>query len=63
MIVSNEFKMYFVNELYHTIRMLDMSSIRLVKYAEFYDPKDLLIVSGIEGTFIFDFHYVAKYTP
>ena len=55
--------MYLVNELYHTIRMLDMSSIRLVKYAEFYDPKDLLIVSGIEGTFIFDFHYVAKYTP
>jgi len=37
LIVSNEFKMYFVNELYHTIKMLDMSSIRLVKYAKFYD--------------------------
>jgi hypothetical protein len=37
--------------------MLDMSTIRLVKFAEFYDAQSKLIVGGIEGTFIFDFSY------
>jgi hypothetical protein len=43
--------------------MLDMSSIRLIKFAQFVDNQDKLICSGIEGTFIFDFNYKSKYSP
>ena len=40
-----------------------MSQIRLVNFAEFYDPKDLLITAGINGVFIFNFDYRSKYNP
>jgi hypothetical protein len=61
--VSNEFKMFFVNEIYNLVCSLDMSAIRLIKFAKFYDQEDKLVVSGIEGTFVFDFHYRGKYSP
>jgi len=63
LVVSNEFKMFFVNEIYNLVCALDMSSIRLIKFAKFYDQEDKLVVSGIEGTFVFDFHYRGKYSP
>jgi hypothetical protein len=71
--VSNEFKFFFVNEIYNCVKVLDMSTIRLIKFAQFVDDpltspsakvtNDKLICSGIEGTFIFDFWYDSKYTP
>lgn len=42
---------------------IDMSLIRLVNHAEFYDEMDLLITGGINGVFIFKFDYKGKYPP
>ena len=37
LIVTTDFKMVFLNEALYVIKILDMSSIRLVSYAAFYD--------------------------
>jgi len=42
---------------------LDMSHLRLVNHAQFYDEKDLLVTAGIDGVFVFNFDYRGKYTP
>jgi len=61
--VSNEFKFIFVNELHKIIATLDMSHIRLINFAYFNDSEDTLIVSGVDGTFLFNFNYTGKYNP
>jgi hypothetical protein len=55
--------MLFLNEVYYVIKQMDMSSIRLVNHALFYDEEDKLITAGIDGVFIFDFLYKGKYEP
>ncbi len=55
--------MLFINEMYAMVSELDMSSIRLVNYVEFYDDQSKLITAGIDGVFIFDFVYKGKYEP
>ncbi|CDW84829.1 UNKNOWN [Stylonychia lemnae] len=47
----------------HKFRSMDMSSIRLVNFAQFYDAESKLITAGIDGVFIFDVHYHGKYDP
>jgi len=42
---------------------MDMSSIRLVNFAQFYDKESKLITAGIDGVFIFDVDYHGKYDP
>ncbi len=42
---------------------MDLSSIRLVNFAEFMDQESKLITAGIDGIFIFDFEYKGKYDP
>lgn len=49
--------MIFINETYNIVRQIDMSSIRLVSFASFYDKESKLITAGIDGVFIFDIHY------
>lgn len=63
MIVTANFKMYFLNELFHEVHQIDMSSIRLVNFAYFDDRSGSLITAGIDGVFIFDFNYQGKYLP
>lgn len=40
-----------------------MSHIRLINFAYFNDSEDTLIVSGVDGTFLFNFNYTGKYNP
>lgn len=40
LIVTSEFKMFFVNELNNVVSTLDMSAIRLVNFAVFNDKHD-----------------------
>lgn len=52
----------FINE--HNIMInapMDLSIIRLVTHAQFYDEMDLLVTGGISGIFIFNFEYQSKY--
>ena len=42
---------------------MDLSSIRLVNFAEFMDQESKVITAGIDGIFIFDFEYKGKYDP
>lgn len=63
LIVTNDFKMIFLNEALYVIKIMDMSSIRLVSFAMFYDEKNKLITAGIDGVFMFDFCYNGKYSP
>ena len=63
LIMTSDFKMLFINEMYHLVAQLDMSSIRLVSYVEFYDAESKLITAGIDGIFLFDFVYKGKYDP
>ena len=55
--------MLFINEMYHLVSELDMSAIRLVSFAEFYDAESKLVTAGIDGIFLFDFAYKGKYDP
>ena len=55
--------MVFINEMYYMVTVLDMSSIRLVSFVEFYDAESKMITAGIDGIFIFDFAYKGKYDP
>jgi hypothetical protein len=55
--------MLFINEMYFLVHQMDMSSIRLVNFVEFYDEESKLITAGIDGIFIFDFVYKGKYDP
>ena len=55
--------MLFINEMYSLVTQLDLSSIRLVNFVEFYDSASKLITAGIDGMFIFDFDYKGKYDP
>ena len=60
-----DFKMYFVNEIYNIISIIDDTSdirFRLVNHALFYDKQDKLLTGGIDGVFIFDFVYKGKYS-
>jgi hypothetical protein len=58
LIITSDFKFLFLNELNNLVEPpLDMSSIRLVNHAYFYDELDLLITGGINGVFIFNFNY------
>jgi len=63
MIVTADFKMYFLNELLKVVTHVDMSSIRLVNFAYFSDKDNRLITAGIDGVFIFNFNYQGKYAP
>jgi predicted phosphatase len=63
MIVTADFKMYFLNELLKVVTHVDMSSIRLVNFAYFSDKDSRLITAGIDGVFIFHFNYQGKYAP
>ena len=45
------------------IGQIDMSMIRLVNAVYFYDEKDLLIVAGKDGVFIYKFDYRGNYKP
>lgn len=63
MIVTADFKMYFLNELLKVVTHVDMSSIRLVNFAYFSDKDNRLITAGIDGVFIFTFNYQGKYAP
>lgn len=56
--ITNDFRFVFLNELNNIVGPpIDMSLIRLVNHAEFYDELDLLITGGINGVFIFKFDY------
>ena len=55
--------MLFMNENYIVIKQIDMSCIRLVNFAHFYDSESKLVTGGIDGVFIFDFDYKGKYEP
>lgn len=66
--MSTEFKLIFINEKCVHIKTIDVSAIRLVKFAYFddhheNDEDDKLICAGIDGVFIFDFIYKGKYKP
>lgn len=63
LVVTADFKLHFLNEILKVVDQLDMSSIRLVNFAEFRDEEDKLITAGIDGVFIFHFNYQSKYTP
>ena len=63
MIVTADFKMYFLNELLKVVSHVDMSAIRLVNFAYFCDEDDRLITAGIDGVFVFHFNYQGKYAP
>lgn len=63
LIVTADFRMFFLNELYNLIQTLDMSQIRLVNFAEFFDREDKLIVGGKNGVTILDLVYKSKYSP
>jgi hypothetical protein len=57
-VITNDFRFVFLNELNNIVGPpIDMSLIRLVNHAEFYDELDLLITGGINGVFIFKFDY------
>lgn len=61
--MTSDFKMLFINEMYHLVTQLDMSAIRLVNFVEFYDKEGKMVTAGIDGIFIFDFAYKGKYDP
>lgn len=63
LVISKDFKFVFINELYNVVDITDMSEIRLVSNAYFHDDADELIVSGINGAFVFDFQYEGSYQP
>eukprot|EP00347_Sterkiella_histriomuscorum_P004241 403361206 len=63
LLVTADFKMIFINEVYNIVKAQEMNSIRLVNFAHFYDQKNKLITAGIDGVFIFDFSYQGKYEP
>ena len=61
--VTTDFKMVFLNEVYHVIKQFDMSMIRLVNFVDFFDKESKLITGGIDGIFLFDVKYEGKYEP
>lgn len=64
LVVMNDFKFVFLNELNNVIQPpIDASAVSLVNFAEFHDDKDLLVVGSILGVFTFRFEYQGKYSP
>lgn len=63
MVVTADFKMYFINELLYIVDCIDMSSIRLVNFVYFNDKDGTVITAGIDGVFVFKFNYQSKYQP
>lgn len=61
--MTSDFRMLFLNEVYSLVCTIDMSAIRLVSFVDFHDESSKLITAGIDGIFIFDFCYQAKYDP
>ena len=61
--VTSDFRMLFLNEVYALVCTMDMSAIRLVSFVEFHDDSSKLITAGIDGIFIFDICYRGKYDP
>ena len=63
LVVTADFRMFFINENLFVVQVADMSNIRLVNYAVFNDKDSQLIVGGINGVFVYDFNYKSKYSP
>lgn len=57
LVVTADFKMYFINELQRVVDTLDMSHDRLVNHVYLNDKNDKLITAGIRGVFLYDFVY------
>lgn len=63
LVVTADFRMFFINENLFVVQQIEMFNIRLVNYALFNDKDDKLIVGGINGVFVYDFVYKSKYSP
>ena len=63
LVVTADFRMFFLNECLNIVQIIDMSSIRLVNFVAFNDKDDKVIVAGVRGVFVYDLNYKSKYTP
>ena len=63
LVVTADFRMFFMNENLFVVTTIDMSNIRLINYVVFNDKNSQLIVGGINGVFVYEINYKSKYSP
>ena len=62
-VVTADFRMFFLNECLNIVQTIDMNPIRLVNFVAFNDKDDKIVVAGIKGVFMYDMNYKSKYSP